>query len=50
MDTAPAIVGEGGGIGIGGVFAAVCTVKESGVSITGAAICLPTPEGCCCVM
>lgn len=45
IKTAPTIVGTGGGIGIGVVFATVCTVKETDTSIAGTAITFPTPEG-----
>lgn len=48
VDSAPTIVGTGGGMGIGVVFTAVETVKEVGVSITGAAMWFPIPEGWWC--
>lgn len=50
VDTAPTVVGTGGGIGIGVVLAAVEAVKDPGTSIAVAAIKFPNPEGKKCTV
>ncbi len=48
VDTTPAIVGTGGGMGMGVSLAAVRTVDESDTPMAGTAIIFPGPEGKCC--
>lgn len=43
--TVPAMVGTGGGMGIGVGLAAVKTLKDTGTSIAGTAMTFPAPEG-----
>lgn len=48
VDMVFVIVGEGGGMGIGGVFVVVCIVKLIGVFMIGVVMKLFLFEGCCC--